>query len=114
MTISHVAPAAICLLLLASTSPAMAETSPVFGRATVDPISNMAARDIMARGYWADFYGSAAVNHSYNAYIFSFYARYYASSNSATEQSWYATASINAYYAYVYSYYAGYYSSLGM
>lgn len=106
---------AFCLAVLLSPAPAStAERSPIFGQASVEALSQSAARDITARGALADYYGSAAVTHAYVAYIYAFYARNYAVSNSATEQSWYNTASQNAYYASVYAYYAATYSAAGM
>lgn len=103
----------LAVLLLPATASA-AERSPIFGQASVDTLSQSVARDIMARGALADHFGSAAVTHAYVAYIYAFYARNYAVSNSATEQSWYNTASLNAYYAYIYAYYAAVYSAAGM
>lgn len=114
MTIKHLLPAFLCLALVTAAPPALAERSPIFGEAAIEVMSSADARGITARGYWADYYGSAAVNQAYSAYIYSFYGRFYAASNSTTEQSWYNTASTNAYYAYIYSYYASYYSSVGM
>lgn len=60
-----------------------AERSPVFGAAAIEAISPEAARDITARGYWADYYGGLSVTFAYTAYIYSFYARNYAVTNSA-------------------------------
>ncbi len=91
-----------------------AERSPIFGTATVQAISLEATRDVTARGYWADYYGGLAVTFAYNAYIYSYYARYFAVSNSTNEQSWYGTASLNAYYAYLYAAWAQNFSSLRM
>jgi lipocalin len=100
-------------LLLLPVESIAAERSPIFGQASVEPMSQAASRDITARGALANHYGSAAVTHAYVAYIYAFYARNYAVSNSATEQSWYMTASNNAYYAYIYAYYASIYSASG-
>lgn len=108
---------ACCLLpllpLLLSGAGRAAERSPVFGGASVETLSVAASRDITARGALANHFGSAAVSHAYTAYIYAFYARNYAVSNSATEQSWYMTASNNAYYAYIYAYNAWHYSASG-
>ena len=105
----------VCLAVLPLPVPAGAsDRSPIFGEAAVETISRSAARDITARGALADHYGSAAITHAYVAYIYAFYARNYAGSNSATEQSWYNTASLNAYYAYIYAHYAAIYSAAGM
>lgn len=102
-------------MALATPAPiATAEQSPIFGSARIEAMSDAASRDISARGYWANYYGSAAISNAYNAYIYAFYARNYATANSATEQSWYATAHQAAYNAYAYSYLAYYYSTLGM
>lgn len=101
-------------LMVIPTASLQAERSPVFGSATIQALSIEAARDITARGYWADYYGAAAVTLAYNAYIYSYYGRYFAVSNSANEASWYMTAANNAYYAYIYAYYASIYSSAGI
>lgn len=106
---------ALCLALatLPVTAP-RAERSPVFGSAAIAAISQEAARDITARGIWADYYGGISATFAYTAYIYAFYARNYAVSNSATEQAWYGTAAANAYNAYIYASWAQYYSSIGM
>ena len=96
-----------------SAAPLQAERSPIFGSASIQALSIEAARDITARGFWADQFGAEAVNLAYTAYIFAYYARYFAVANSATEASWYMTAASNAYSAYIYAYYASIYSSLG-
>lgn len=101
-------------VLLVPVLPVHAERSPVFGHATLETLSTEASRDIMARGDWANYYGNYAVSFSYQAYIYSFYARYYAVSNSSTEQAWYAAASYYAYYAYIFASYAQSYSAAGM
>lgn len=93
---------------------AQAERSPIFGSATVEALSPEAARDITARGAWANYYGGLAVSYSYTAYVFAYYARYFAVSNSAQEQSWYGTAAWHAYYAYIYATWAQSYSAWGM
>jgi len=98
-------------VLFLSAAPLQAERSPIFGSASIQALSIEAARDITARGYWADQFGAAAVNLAYTAYVYAYYARYFAVSNSATEASWYMTASNNAYWAYVYAYWASIYSS---
>jgi len=77
-------------------------------------MSTEAAQEVTARGAYADYFGGLALDYSYTAYIYNYYARYVASANSATEQSWYLTASNYAYYAYLYSYYAYIYSAYGM
>lgn len=102
------------VLLVLPTDGVTAERSPVFGHAALETLSQSASRDITARGALANHYGSAAVTHAYVAYIYAFYARNYAVSNSATEQSWYSTASLNAYYAYIYAHYSSVYSAAGM
>lgn len=93
--------------------PTLAERSPIFGSASVEAISLEAARDITARGELADYYGGLAITFAYNAYIFSFYARYFAVSNSAQEQTWYGVAANYAYHAYLYASWAQTFSSLG-
>lgn len=99
---------------LALSEPAQAsERSPVFGRAQVSTMSSAQTRNVTARGYYANYYGSLAVDNAYNSYIYAYYARYYAATNSSTEQSWYYTAHSYAYYAYLYSYYAYLYSYYG-
>jgi len=101
------------LMVLSATS-LRAERSPVFGTASIQALSTEAARDITARGFWADYHGAIAVTLAYNAYIYAYYARYFAVSNSANETSWYWTASNNAYWAYVNAYYAAIYSAARM
>lgn len=91
-----------------------AERSPVFGSATVQALSLDASRDITARGAWADYFGNLAISNAYSAYIYSFYARYYGGSNTATEKAWYDAASLHAYHAYIYSLYASAYSAAGI
>jgi hypothetical protein len=100
----------LCALLA---GPAAAERSPVFGSAEVTVMSPEAANAVTAKGYWADYYGWYAMDAAYTAYVYAYYARYYAASNSGTEQSWYYTAMVNAYNAYIYSYYAYFYSYYG-
>lgn len=95
-------------------APALAERSPVFGRATIEAIPADVARDITARGDLANFYGAHAASYAYSAYVFAFYARYYAASNSWQEQNWYGAAAWYAYYAYVFSTWAQAYSQAGM
>lgn len=103
------------LLAMAVSMPiASAERSPVFGSAVVEAMSHSAARDITARGYWANINGAAAVNFAYNAYIYAYYARHFAVSGSANEQAWYAAASWYAYYAYVYAGWAASNSAAGI
>ena len=105
----------LCLTLsLLPMGQPRAERSPVFGAAAVEAISQDAARDITARGFWADYFGSLTVTYAYTAYIYAFYGRNYAVTNSANEQSWYGTAALNAYHAYIYAAWAQYYSSVGM
>ena len=101
-------------LLVLPAATLQAERSPIFGSATIEALSIEAARDITARGFWADHFGAAAVTHAYNAYIFAYYARYFAVSNSSNETSWYLTASNNAYHAYIYAYWASIYSAAGI
>lgn len=105
---------AFAVALAVPPSLATAERSPIFGSATVQAMSDAATRDITARGFWANHFGSAAVSHAYNAYVYAFYARNYAVSDSYTEQAWYSIAMNNAYYAYLYSYYAMIYSQAGI
>lgn len=90
-------------LSLAALTPAWADRSPIFGGATIEAISQEAARDITARGDLANHFGALAVSYAYTAYIFAFYARYYSVSNSWQEQSWYGAAAWYAYYAYLYA-----------
>ncbi|UPY36158.1 hypothetical protein [Sediminicoccus sp. KRV36] len=94
--------------------PIRAERSPVFGTAAIEALSLEASRDITARGATADYYGGLAVSYSYTAYVYSFYGRYYAGSNTPSEKSWYETAAFYAYYAYIFSHHAAYYSGIGM
>ncbi len=94
-------------------APVQAERSPVFGSAEVTVMSPEAANEVTAKGYWADYYGYYAMDAAYTAYVYAYYARYYAAANSSTEQSWYYTAMLNAYNAYIYSYYAYLYSYYG-
>lgn len=94
--------------------PAQADRSPIFGSATIEALSHEAARDITARGDWANYYGGLAVSFAYSSYIFAYYARYFAVSNSAQEQNWYAVASNHAYYAYLFAAWAQAYSAAGM
>jgi len=56
-------------LLVLPAATLQAERSPIFGSATIEALSIEAARDITARGFWADHFGAAAVTHAYNAYI---------------------------------------------
>jgi len=100
------------VMVLSATS-LKAERSPVFGTASIQALSTEAARDITARGILADHHGALAVTLAYNAYIFAFYARYFAVSNSANEFNWYWTAMNNAYWAYIHAYYAAIYSAAG-
>lgn len=109
----HLAAAALALTLVFAPA-AQAEQSPVFGSANIAAMSTEAAQGVTARGAWADYFGGLALDLSYTAYIYNYYARYVAASNSATEQNWYLVASNQAYYAYIYSYYAYLYSSWGM
>lgn len=95
-------------------TPAWADRSPIFGGASIEAISQEAARDITARGELANYFGGLAVSFSYSAYVFAFYARYYSVSNSAQEQSWYGAAAWYAYYAHLYSAWAAAYSAAGM
>jgi hypothetical protein len=83
--------------------PTLAERSPIFGSAAIEALSQDAARDITARGDLANHFGGLAVSYAYTAYVFAFYARHYAPSNSALEQSWYGAAAYYAYWAYLYS-----------
>jgi hypothetical protein len=94
-------------------TPAWADRSPIFGGATIEAISQEAARDITARGELANYFGGLAVSYAYTAYIFAFYARYYSVSNSVQEQSWYGAAAYYAYYAYIFSAWAQHYSLSG-
>jgi hypothetical protein len=93
---------------------ATAERSPIFGSAVVEAMSEAAARDITARGFWANTNGAVAVSFAYNAYIYAYYARYFAVSGSANEQAWYSTAAWYAYYAYVYASWAASNSASGI
>lgn len=95
-------------------TPAWADRSPIFGGATIEAISQEAARDITARGDLANYFGGLAVSFSYSAYVFAFYARYYSASGSWQEQSWYTAAAWYAYYAHLYSAWAAAYSAAGM
>jgi hypothetical protein len=106
--------AASLMLAALLQTPAWADRSPVFGGAAIEAISQEAARDITARGFWANTNGLAAVNFAYNAYIYAYYARYFAPSGSATEQSWYAAASWYAYHAYLYASWAASNSAAGI
>lgn len=94
--------------------PSHAERSPIFGSATIEALSPDAARDITARGDWANYYGGLAVTYSYSAYVFAYYARHFAVSNSAQEQNWYATAASHAYYAYLFATWAYNNSAAGL
>lgn len=94
--------------------PAQAERSPIFGSAAIEAMSPEAARDITARGAWANYYGGIAVNYAYTAYVFAYYARYYSVSNSSQEQNWYASSAWYSYYAWVYATWAQSYSAAGM
>ena len=93
---------------------AYAERSPIFSTSSVEILTDAASSDISARGAYADYFGSAAISMGYTGYIYAFYARNYAVSNSATEQAWYSTATTHFYYAYVFFYYALVYSQAGM
>ena len=95
-------------------SAVLAERSPVFGGATVEAISREAARDVTARGEFANAWGSLAASYAYNAYVFAFYARHFSVPNSVQEQNWYATAAWYAYHAYLFSVWAWSYSQSGM
>lgn len=106
--------ATVLSLLLPPLVPIHAERSPVFGTASIESLSSEAARDIMARGELANYYGNLAISYSYTAYIYAFYARYYAGSNTWNEKHWYEIATHFAYHAYIMSWHAAYYSSLGM
>jgi len=101
-------------LMILPVAPLQAERSPIFGSASIQALSTEAARDITARGFWADHFGAMAVSAAYTSYIYAYYARYFAASNSATETNWYWAASNNAYWAYVYAYYAAVYSAAGL
>ena len=105
--------AALALVPVLADGPARAEQSPIFGTAQVTPLSGAAAAQVTAKGYYADYYGTLAYENAYNAYLYSYYGLYYSSPNSATEQSYYSTASSYAYNAYIYAYYASYYSASG-
>jgi hypothetical protein len=96
------------------TAPALAERSPIFGGATIEAIPREAAREITARGELANHYGAYAASYAYHAYIFAFYARYYAPSNSWQEQNWYGASAWYAYHAYLFSSWAQAYSQAGM
>lgn len=106
--------AALLAVMLFVAPAARADQSPVFGSATVSAMSNEAAQEVTAKGYYANYFGSLALDASYTAYIYNYYARYYAASNSANEQNWYLAAMNNGYNAYIYSYYAYVYSYYGM
>ncbi len=95
-------------------APASAERSPIFGGATIEAISPEAARDITARGAWADHYGGQAVSFAYQAYIFAYYARFFAGANSSNEQAWYGAAAWYSYHAFLFATWAQSYSQLGM
>ncbi len=102
-------------LAIAMPAPvATADRSPIFGSAMVEAMSESAARDITARGFWADTNGIAAVNFAYNAYIYAFYARHFAVSGSANEQAWYAAAAWYAYHAYLHATWAASNSAAGI
>lgn len=105
--------AALALVPALAVGAARAEQSPVFGNAEVAPMTGAAAAQVTAKGYYADYYGSLGVDYAYQSYLNAYYGLYYAASNSASEQSYYSTASTYAYYAYIYTYYAYYYSVYG-
>ncbi len=106
--------AAGLILVTLTLNPLQAERSPIFGSASIQALSVEAAQDITARGFWADHFGAIAVSLSYNAYIYAYYARYFAGSNTANETNWYWAASNNAYWAYIHAYYAAVYSAAGI
>ena len=114
MNISRLSVLAFLFVAADHSSHLRAEISPVFGQASMEQITRNSATEITARGYWADHYGASAINLAYNAYIYSYYGRYFSTSNSAQEQNWYGTAATNAYFAYLHSSWAQTYSSLGM
>ena len=101
-------------LMVLPANPVQAERSPIFGSARIEALSIDSARDITARGILADWHGAITVNLAYTAYIYSYYARYFAVSNSVNEANWYMTAANNAYWAYVHAYWASLYSTWGM
>lgn len=106
--------ALVTSLSIAPLASTQAERSPVFGSATVEALSLEASRDIMARGFWADYHGNLAISFAYTAYIYAFYARYYAGSNTANERAWYEVAMSQAYWAYINAWYAMIYSAAGV
>lgn len=93
----------VLALSLFAMPPAQSERSPVFGSASVATMSTAAAQAVTAKGFWADYFGTLAVNSAYTAYIFAYYARFIAASDSPTAQNWYLSAMNNSYNAYIYS-----------
>jgi cytochrome c biogenesis factor len=93
-------------LSMAVSAPAIAQNSPVFGSAKAERLSVADAKNVKAKGYWANYYGSLGNTAAYNAYIYGYYARWYAAANSTTEQNWYYTAHSYSADAYIYYYYA--------
>lgn len=76
-----------------SAAPAAADTSKIFGQANAKVLTVDANKQVVGKGYYADYYG-------YYGYLYSYYANYYAYYG-------YAYSSANYYYsAYTYSYYA--------
>jgi hypothetical protein len=94
---------AIVMLPVMSVAGNADKGSPIFGSAKITPTTNPENKNIVGKGYYADYYG-------YYGYLYSYYATSYASSG-------YSYGDANSYYtAYQYAnsaanslYYAWYY-----
>ena len=102
-------------LALALASPAMATTSPVFGHATVKPMTVTQAQSVKGKGTTSLLYGYYGL---YYLYLSAYYANVSQYNNGIGQSNngqntYYYAASNYAYNAYYYLYYAGYYSVNG-
>ena len=100
---------ALCVAATLALAPAAmaSEKSPIFGSAKAEVTSKVENKNIVGKGYYADYYGSVGLNDAYNAYIYGYYGYYGYGSD------YYFAASDAAYSAYVNFYYAGVYEFYG-
>lgn len=92
--------------LALSAIPAAADTSKIFGQASAKVLSPEMNKQVVGKGYYADYYGYYGYIYSYYAYYYAYYGYAYANTNyyyNAYYYSYYATQYL--YYAYYYQYY---------
>lgn len=95
-------------LALAAVGAARAEvTSPIFGRAVVQPTTQAQNKGVVGKGYYADLYGYYGNYYSAYASMYGSMGYYYKTS------SYYSYAESYASSASTYYYYASYYQSNG-